>query len=144
MIENLISGPPRAGALLCFLGDRRDGGAGLFCFVLVAPDQAAVPLQFLPELSQLTGPCLQPPCRVVRITGKAAHEDIQKLLRDLSAERHNLRSVAINRNGRFLIDIEVAEEPPSCWAGPRQADWLRHYGEQRQVEQKDRKHCMER
>jgi hypothetical protein len=48
-------------------------------------------------------------CRVVRIAGRAAVEDVMKLLRDLGAGGLNLRRVVYNRKGEYLVDIEAPE-----------------------------------
>jgi hypothetical protein len=112
MIENLITEPHQAAVLLCFLDDRRDGGAGLFCIVLMAPDQAAILLQLLPELSQLAGPCLQPPRRL-RFTGEVPPHagGLARLVHDLMVGERSIVWLKV-MDGRYVADVE---EP-----GPRQ------------------------
>jgi hypothetical protein len=111
MIENLITSPPAARIRLCFLDGRHDGSAGLIClqYVLLVPDRHNAVEGLCRELSQLAWPCVLRPCRVVRMTGKAAPEDFVKLLRGLAAGNHSLRRYVITRNGDYLIDVEVAE-----------------------------------
>lgn len=109
MIEKLFAPPRSAGVLFLLLDDRPGGSTGLLClrFVLLMPDRPDAVAELCRELSQLGGPRSQTPCRVARIIGKAAPEDFVKLQCDLAAGRHNIRRLAFNRAGDFLIDVEV-------------------------------------
>jgi hypothetical protein len=101
MTESLFARPGQNRSAFCWYD-----GSVVLMYQLVVPDSQNAVATLSRELSRLPVPRLPLLRRVARITGNSRLEGIMKLLHDLVAANHNIKSVAVSRDGEFVANIE--------------------------------------